>query len=111
MAGAARAAGEAPEFTLEDGGQGVRLRLRVSAGASRRRILGVHGGALKLSVKAPPEKGKANRDVLTLVAETFGLATSDVALVAGESSPDKVVRLPLGLEDAARRWVTGMGHL
>ncbi len=111
MAKAARAAGDEPEFTPEGGGRSVRLRLRVSAGASRRRILGVHGGALKLSVKAPPEKGKANRDVLALVAETFGLATSDVDIVSGDTSPDKVVRLPLTLEDAARRWASGMGLL
>ena len=111
MAKAARAAGDEPEFTPEGGGRSVRLRLRVSAGASRRRILGVHGGALKLSVKAPPEKGRANRDVLALVAETFGLATSDVEIVSGDTSPDKVVRLPLTLEDAARRWASGMGLL
>jgi len=108
---AARAAGDAPEFTPEGGGRRVRLRLRVSAGASRRRILGVHGGALKLSVKVPPEKGKANRDVLALVAETFGLAASEVDIVSGGTSPDKVVRLPLAPEDAARRWATGMGLL
>jgi len=111
VAKAARAAGDEPEFTPEGGGRSVRLRLRVSAGASRRRILGVHGGALKLSVKAPPEKGKANRDVLALVAETFGLATSDVEIVFGDTSQDKVVRLPLTLEDAARRWASGMGLL
>ena len=111
MAKAARAAGDEPEFTPEGGGRSVRLRLRVSAGASRRRILGVHGGALKLSVKAPPEKGRANRDVLALVAETFGLATSDVEILSGDTSPDKVVRLPLTLEDAARRWASGMGLL
>jgi uncharacterized protein (TIGR00251 family) len=111
VSGAVRAAGDAPEFAAEAGGQSVRLRLRVSAGASRRRVLGVHGGALKLSVKAPPEKGKANRDVLELVAETFGLAASDVEIVSGDTSPDKVVRLPLAPEDAARRWATGIGLL
>jgi hypothetical protein len=94
---------EALEFSPEDGGKGVRLRLRVSAGASRRRVLGVHGGALKLSVKAAPEKGRANKDVVSLVAETFGLAPSDVKILSGETSPDKVVRLPLGSEEAARR--------
>jgi uncharacterized protein (TIGR00251 family) len=107
----AEAAGEvrdAPEFTSGADGRSVRLRLRVSAGASRRRILGVHGGALKLSVKAPPEKGRANRDVLALVAEAFGLAPSDVEFVSGETSPDKVVRLPLSAEGAARRWAAGI---
>jgi uncharacterized protein len=94
--------GGALDFTSD--GEGTRLRLRVSAGASRSRVLGSHGGALKLSVKAPPERGKANREVLALVARAFGLPPSDVALVAGEASPDKVVRLSLRPADAARRW-------
>ncbi len=109
MAGSAPSGGDAPEFVPESGGRCVRLRLRVSAGASRRKVLGVHGGALKLSVKAPPEKGKANRDVLGLLAETFGLAPSDLELVSGETSPDKVVRVPLSAEDAARRWAAFVG--
>ena len=88
--GPERVGGGGLELTADAGG--TRLRLRVSAGASRSRVLGVHGGALKLSVKAPPERGKANREVLALVAEAFGLAASDVELVAGETSPDKVVR-------------------
>ena len=92
------------EISPEDGGRCVRLRLRVSAGSSRRRALGVHGGALKLSVKAPPEKGRANRDVVSLVAETFGLAPSDVTILSGETSPDKVVRLELSPREAAVRW-------
>ncbi len=91
-------------------GEGTRLRLRVSAGASRSRVLGPHAGALKLSVKAPPEHGKANREVLALVAEVFGLATADVELVAGETSPDKVVRLPISPDEAARRWTGAAGR-
>lgn len=108
MSGATRAAGDAPEFTPEGGGRSVRLRLRVSAGASRRRILGVHGGALKLSVKAPPEKGKANKDVVSLVAETFGLTPSEVEILSGETSPDKVVRLALSPQEAAARCRIGL---
>jgi uncharacterized protein (TIGR00251 family) len=99
----AEVAEDVPDFSPEAGGRSVRLRLRVSAGASRRRVLGVHGGALKLSVKAPPERGKANKDVLALVAETFSLAPSDVEIVSGETSPDKVVRLPLASDEAVRR--------
>jgi uncharacterized protein (TIGR00251 family) len=102
------AAGGEPEFTPEGGGRSVRLRLRVSAGASRRRILGVHGGALKLSVKAPPERGKANKDVVSLVAETFGLTPSDVEILSGETSPDKVVRLALSPREAAARCRIGL---
>ena len=99
---------DALELSPEDDGKSVRLRLRVSAGASRRRVLGVHGGALKLSVKAPPEKGRANKDVVSLVAETFGLAPSDVTILSGESSPDKVVKLALSPQEAAARCRIGL---
>ena len=95
------------ELAFTPDGDGVRLRLRVSAGAKRSRLLGPHGGALKVSVQAPPEKGKANREVLALVAGAFGLAPGEVEIVAGETSPDKVVRLPLGPEEAARRFAAG----
>ena len=92
------------DLSPEDGGKSVRLRLRVSAGASRRRVLGIHGGALKLSVKAPPENGRANKDVVSLVAETFGLTASDVEILSGETSPDKVVKLALTPREAAVRY-------
>jgi uncharacterized protein len=67
-------------------------------------VVGVHGGALKLSVKTPPEKGRANKDVVSLVAETFGLTPSDVTILSGETSSDKIVRLALSPREAAVRF-------
>jgi uncharacterized protein len=90
-------------------GAATRLRLRVAAGASRSRVGGAHGGALKLSVRTAPERGRANREVLELVAARFGVAARDVEIVAGGTSPDKVVRLPLAPAEAERRWASGAG--
>jgi uncharacterized protein YggU (UPF0235/DUF167 family) len=39
----------------------------------RGRVLGFHAVAPKASVQAPPEKGKANHQVVEVVAEAFGL--------------------------------------
>ncbi len=61
-------------------------------------------------MKAPPERGKANREVLALVAEAFGLATRDVELVSGETSPDKVVRLSIEEKEAALRAAGFLGR-
>ncbi len=82
---------------------GTRLRLRVKAGARRDTIVGAHGGALKVSVAAPPERGKANRAVLELLAGALGLPPSSLALVSGETSPDKTLFVPLPPEAVARR--------
>jgi uncharacterized protein (TIGR00251 family) len=76
---------------------GTRLRLRVTAGAKKTAIVGAHGGALKLSVTAAAEKGKANREVVELLAETLGLPSSAVTITSGKSSKDKVVEVELAI--------------
>ncbi len=83
------------ELELTGTAGATRLRLKVKAGARRNAIVGAHAGALKLSVTAAPERGKANRAVLALLAETLKLAPSDLELVAGPTSPDKTVLVPL----------------
>ena len=92
------------DLELRPDGPGTRLRVRVRAGASRSRILGVHAGALKVAVASPAEKGRANREVLRLVAEVFGLAPRHVEILAGQTFSDKVVGLSLPAGEAAVRW-------
>jgi uncharacterized protein (TIGR00251 family) len=70
---------------------GATLRVRVAPGAARERIVGPHGEALKVSVREPPEKGKANAAVERLLADAFGARPGDVAVVRGLASRDKVV--------------------
>ena len=82
---------------------GVRLRLRVKAGARRNALLGIHAGALKLSVSAAPEKGKANKAVLALLADRLDLPASSIELLSGAASPDKAVRIPLSAGTVRRR--------
>jgi uncharacterized protein (TIGR00251 family) len=74
---------------------GTRLRLRVKPGARKRAILGVHAGALKLSVTTPPQRGKANRSAVRLLAEVLDVAPSEIELLAGHGSKDKTVLVPL----------------
>ena len=69
---------------------GLALRLRVKPGARRERLVGPHGGSLKLEVKAPPDRGKANAAVMRLLAEALSVPTSAVEIVSGMLSRDKV---------------------
>ena len=74
---------------------GISCRLKVKAvpGASRSEIVGRLGKALKIRVAAPPEGGKANREILELLADRLGLPAAAVSLVSGAASPAKVVEL------------------
>ncbi|MBI4612291.1 MAG: DUF167 domain-containing protein [Planctomycetes bacterium] len=70
------------------GSEGLTLRGGICGGwfASRDRIVGEHGGALEVAVKAPPEGGRANGVV---IAEALGLARSRVTLSSGPASRSK----------------------
>jgi len=86
---------------------GTRLKLRVKPGAKKNEILGAHGGALKLAVIAAPEKGKATKAVLELLAGRLGLAVTNLRLVSGPNSRDKAVQIPLPPETVAKRLKAG----
>ena len=69
------------------------LRLRVAPGAPRPGIVGRHGDGWKVRVTAPPEGGKANDAVLSLLAGVLGVPRRDLELASGQASRDKVIRL------------------
>ncbi|HEY8103927.1 MAG TPA: DUF167 domain-containing protein [Gaiellaceae bacterium] len=89
----------------------TRLRLRVAPGASRAAVVGRHGDAWKVRVAAAPERGKANEAVLTLLADTLAVPRSNVTLVSGGGSRDKIVELEgITAEEIERRLATAGGQ-
>jgi uncharacterized protein (TIGR00251 family) len=82
----------------------MRLRLRVAPGAARSGIVGRHGDAWKVRVTSAPERGRANADLLRLLADALEVPKRSLALVSGHTSRDKVVELEgLDADEAERR--------
>lgn len=71
----------------------MKLNVKVVPGASRSEICGWLGDALKIRVAAPPEQGKANAAVEALVCEALGLPGGSARVVAGITSPWKVLEI------------------
>lgn len=71
----------------------VVFRVKVQPHAGRTAVLGEHAGMLKLAVTAPPEKGKANSQVIELLSRALGVSRSAVQILSGETSREKVVRI------------------
>ena len=74
-------------------------------GASRERIVGVMGDAVRIAVTVPPEKGKANKAAAKLIAGQFGLPASAVTVVAGAGSRRKTFRIHGVSDKQVRAWV------
>ncbi|GAB2683408.1 DUF167 domain-containing protein [Thalassiella azotivora] len=67
------------------------MAVRVRPGASRTTVGGEHGGALVVRVGARAVDGAATRATLDAVARALGVRRSQVSLVTGATSRDKVL--------------------
>jgi uncharacterized protein len=76
-------------IALESHPEGAILPVRAHAAARRNEIRGQRAGSLQVSVTQPPEKGKANKAIIGLLAASLGLRKSQFELVSGETSPRK----------------------
>jgi uncharacterized protein (TIGR00251 family) len=80
------------------------LRVRAAPGSRQERIVGIHGDALRVAVRAAPERGKANAALAALLARELGLHPSAVALHGGQTSRDKLFRIEgIAREELLRR--------
>jgi uncharacterized protein (TIGR00251 family) len=85
-------------------GDGALINLRVSPDAKRTTIEGPFGeDAIRLRVAAPPVDGKATVEIESFLAELLGTPRSDVSVLRGASSRDKVVRVRGAGEAEIRR--------
>ena len=69
------------------------LALRVAPKSASDAIVGWHGEALKVKVRAAPENGKANAAVIALLATTLGVPQKAISLESGQASRNKRVRI------------------
>jgi len=76
-----------------------RISVTVSPGAARSELVGRHGEGWKARVAAPPERGRANEELVRLLASTLDLPARRIRVVAGASAPRKIVEVE-GIADA-----------
>jgi uncharacterized protein (TIGR00251 family) len=70
---------------------GAVIELAVQSRAPRTEFAGIHDGALRLRVTAPPVDGAANAAVLDYLARQLGVSRSKLEIVGGQTSRRKRV--------------------
>jgi uncharacterized protein (TIGR00251 family) len=70
---------------------GAHLAVRVQPRASRTRLAGLHGAAVKVQLTTPPVEGRANAACVALFSKLVGLPRSAIAVQRGAGSRDKVL--------------------
>ena len=89
-------------FSRDDG---VLLQLSVMPNAKRTEVDGLHDGALRVRLAAPPIDGRANEALVAWLAKSLGVPRRDVEVLRGESSRRKQVAIAVS-HDVVARWLT-----
>ena len=84
----------------------LQIRVRVIPGASRSEVVGRLGEAWKLRVAAPPERGRANDELVALLSRTLGVPRAAVRVVRGHTTASKLVEIDDLTPDDAERLLT-----
>ena len=78
---------------LRIGDDFVTVEIVARPGSPRRGLLRVEDRGLVIGIGSPPEKGKANQELVEIMAEIAGVPRSAVSILRGASSRTKVVRV------------------
>jgi len=69
------------------------LRLHVVPDAKSDKVVGQHGGAIKIKLRAPAVEGRANAALIRFLSQQLELPRHAIVLERGRTSRDKLVRI------------------
>ena len=83
------------------------LRFHIVPNAKQNEVMGAHGDAIKIKLRAPAVEGKANAALRSFLADELKIPKRRIVLERGKKSRDKVIRIEgLSEEDVRRRLLT-----
>jgi len=69
------------------------LKIKVEPRSSRAGVVGQYGDALKVKLTSPPVEGRANKELIEILAKLFGVHKRNIEIISGHSSKNKLVKL------------------
>jgi hypothetical protein len=83
------------------------IRVHIIPNAKIDRVIGEHGDAIKIKLRAPAVEGKANAALCCFLAEELKIPQRAIVLERGERWRDKVIRIDGLNEENVRRRLLG----
>ena len=73
----------------------MKVNIRVIPKSSQRMVQSELDGSLKVKLTAAPEKGKANKQLVEVLAEHYQVSKSKIRILKGTASKNKIVDVDL----------------
>jgi len=78
---------------LSSDSNSVTIHVVARPGASRRRIVGIDPRGIVVALNSPPEKGRANDELIDFLARIASVRRSAITIVRGDRSRHKTIRM------------------
>jgi len=69
----------------------MKIFVKVKTGAKSEKVEEISKNNFKISVKEPAKEGRANRAVIKLLADYFDVSASQITIISGKTSKNKVL--------------------
>ena len=74
---------------IDEDKTGLKFNIYVQPRSSRNQVVGPHGDALKMKIKAPPVEGAANKMCVAVMAKALKVPKSAIEIVSGQTNRTK----------------------
>ena len=71
----------------------VRISVKVQPRVSKEEVIRHSNGSLKIYLRAAPVGGKANKALIKILADYYKTKKSNVHIISGESSRNKIIEI------------------
>ena len=71
----------------------VCISVKVLPGSQRNEVAGKINGVWRIKIAAPPEKGKANKELIEFLSQRLSLRKDCIQIVKGHTSHNKLVSI------------------
>jgi uncharacterized protein len=72
------------------------IRFYIRPGAAESRVEGVYKDRIKVRINAPPEKGKANKELIKFISKILLIPKSRILITSGKTSNYKEIQINSG---------------
>jgi uncharacterized protein len=78
----------------------TKMAVKVQPNAGRNEVTGLTNGVWKIKIAAPPDKGKANKELVDFLSDLLDIKKNQITILRGQASHDKVLAIE-GLDEQA----------
>lgn len=71
----------------------IKIQVKVKPNSKQQKIEKTEDGSLVVCLKSPPVNGKANQELIKLLADEFKVSKSKISIKSGLSSKNKLIEI------------------